>query len=199
MVYKNINGDKWKSTVIKKLLSFCDKSPVLLSVQTGLFEGNDGVFITHQTSGKKYFFPWEFDKEPKEFIHKIKEFLVPRHYPLLVEQVYEKHELSPIELAELIEKGADMDNLPKAELRVSDKRMWRIDKVIVWKDIFILQQVDPKTMKEIGSQYRYKYNNLAITFMKDYRSGVFKTLEEAGDAFFNNAILVNEITPKGDN
>lgn len=198
MVYKNINGEKWKSTVIKKLLSFCDKSPVLLSVQTGLFEGKDGVFITHQSTGTKYFFPWDFDKDPKDFIHDIKDFLVPRHYPLLLEKIYEKHELTPLELAELVEKGASMDNLPAVEMRVSDRKLWRIDKVIVWKDIFILQQVDMQTGKPVGNQYRYKYNNLAITYMKDYRSGAFKDLEEAGDTFFKNAILVNEIVPQGD-
>jgi phosphotransferase system HPr (HPr) family protein len=42
MIYENINSDKWKQITIKKLLSFCDKSPVLLSTQTGIKDGKEG-------------------------------------------------------------------------------------------------------------------------------------------------------------
>lgn len=196
MIYKTVNGDQWKKATIKKLISFCDKCPVLLSTQTGINEGQDGIFIIHQNTGTKYFYAWDFDLDPKVFIHNIKQDLMINHYPRLIEDVYEAHELTPEELAQKVEKGADFDSLTKGELRLVKKRYWIIDKVIAWKDIFILQEVDPKTGTLIGNQFRYKYNLMAITFMNDYRNGVFKTLEEAGKEFFSNSVLVNEIERK---
>lgn len=195
MIYKNIDGDKWKKIAVKKLTSFCEKCPVMLSVHTGVSkDGEDGVYIVHKNTGKKYFFKWDFELTPMDFIHEIKMFLIPKHYPLLIQEVYEAHKLTAEELAEKVEKGIKIDDLKANELRLTASRLWLIDRVIAWKNIFILQEVDAER-KPISNYFRYKYNGLAITFLNDYRSGKFKDLKEAGAEFFSNSMLISEISP----
>jgi hypothetical protein len=195
MIAENINGDKWKQTTVKKLLSFCEKCPCVLSIKTAVHQGDDGVFVIHKNTGMQYFFPWDFNVEPKDFIHNIKSFLEKKHYPILIETITEEHKLTKEELALMVEEGKSIQELPQYEKRIKEKKLWRIDKVILWKDIVILVQIDNKG-NTISNQYRYKYNKNLVIFLKKYRSGEYADLEEAGNEFFNNSILVNEITPK---
>ena len=195
MIAENINGDKWKQTTVKKLLSFCEKCPCVLSIKTAVHQGEDGVFVIHKNTGMQYFFPWDYTVEPKDFIHDIKTFLEKKHYPILVETITEEHKLTKEELALMVEEGKSIQELPQYEKRIKEKKLWRIDKVILWKDIVILVQIDNKG-NTISNQYRYKYNKNLVIFLKKYRSGEYADLEEAGNEFFNNSILVNEITPK---
>jgi hypothetical protein len=195
MIAENINGDKWKQTTVKKLLSFCEKCPCVLSIKTAVHQGEDGVFVIHKNTGMQYFFPWDYSVEPKDFIHEIKTFLEKKHYPILVETITEEHKLTKEELALMVEEGKSIQELPQYEKRIKEKKLWRIDKVILWKDIVILVQIDNKG-NTISNQYRYKYNKNLVIFLKKYRSGEYADLEEAGNEFFNNSILVNEITPK---
>ncbi len=195
MIAENINGDKWKQTTVKKLLSFCEKCPCVLSIKTAVHQGEDGVFVIHKNTGMQYFFPWDYSVEPKDFIHDIKKFLEKKHYPILVETITEEHKLTKEELALMVEEGKSIQELPQYEKRIKEKKLWRIDKVILWKDIVILVQIDNKG-NTISNQYRYKYNKNLVIFLKKYRSGEYADLEEAGNEFFNNSILVNEITPK---
>jgi hypothetical protein len=195
MIAENINGDKWKQTTVKKLLSFCEKCPCVLSIKTAVHQGEDGVFVIHKNTGMQYFFPWDYSVEPKDFIHDIKTFLEKKHYPILVETITEEHKLTKEELALMVEEGKSIQELPQYEKRIKEKKLWRIDKVILWKDIVILVQIDNKG-NTISNQYRYKYNKNLVIFLKKYRSGEYADLEEAGNEFFNNSILVNEITPK---
>lgn len=195
MIAENINGDKWKQTTVKKLLSFCEKCPCVLSIKTAVHQGEDGVFVIHKNTGMQYFFPWDYSVEPKDFIHNIKSFLEKKHYPILVETITEEHKLTKEELALMVEEGKSIQELPQYEKRIKEKKLWRIDKVILWKDIVILVQIDSKG-NTISNQYRYKYNKNLVIFLKKYRSGEYADLEEAGNEFFNNSILVNEITPK---
>jgi len=190
MVYSSINGQKWKQQTMKKLLGFCDKCPVMFSIQTCLNNGKDGVFIIHENTGQKYFFEWDYSKQPKDFVHDIKMFLVEKHYPLLIETTYEVHELSKEELAKKVESGTPINKLFKAEKREVYK-LWQIDKVIALKDIFILQELDPNTRKPIGPFVRYKMNSPAILFMNDYRNGEFKTLKDAGNEFFSQSMMID--------
>lgn len=199
MIAENFNGDKWKQTTMKKLISFCEKCPCVLAIRTASQNGQDGVFIIHKNTGLEYFFPWDFTKDPQVFIHDIKEYIKPRHYPLLIETEYEDHQLTPQELATMVECGKSIKELPKYERRIKSQKLWRIDKVILWKNIVIMERVPMKKDEVVPtSQFRFKYNKNLVIFLKKYRSGEFKDLQEAGDAFFNenSSILINEIIPK---
>ena len=199
MIAENFNGDKWKQTTMKKLISFCEKCPCVLAIRTASQNGQDGVFIIHKNTGIEYFFPWDFTKDPQVFIHDIKEHIKPRHYPLLIETEYEDHQLTPQELATMVECGKSIKELPKYERRIKSQKLWRIDKVILWKNIVIMERVPMKKDEVVPtSQFRFKYNKHLVIFLKKYRSGEVKDLQEAGDAFFNenSSILINEIIPK---
>lgn len=196
MIVEKINGDKWKQQTMKKLLSFCEKSPCVLGIRTATYQGQDGVFIIHKNSGAEYFFPWKYDEDPKIFIHNIKEFIKPKHYPILIENEYEDHQLTAEELANMVQNGTSITDLPKYEKRVKSRKMWRIDKVILWKDCVILEPVSINGEEVPKTQFRYKYNKSLVVFLKKYRNGEFSSLEEAGDDFFNNSLMINEIVPK---
>jgi hypothetical protein len=186
MIAENFNGDKWKQTTMKKLISFCEKCPCVLATRTASQNGQDGVFIIHKNTGNEYFFPWDFTKDPQVFIHDIKEYIKPRHYPLLIETEYEEHQLTPQELATMVESGKSIKELPKYERRVKSQKLWRIDKVILWKNIVIMERVPMNKDETVPtSQFRFKYNKNLVIFLKKYRSGEFATLQEAGDVFFN--------------
>ncbi len=184
MLHTKIDSERYKAEFIKKLSNFCEKSPVLLSFVTA----DEGVTIIHANTGARYEFPWDFTKPVKSFIHEIKDVLVARHYPRMLEHITSEVQLTPEEQAVLLEEGTEPDKIPSTRSVVTD-RTWRIDRVIVWRDIFIL--VDEDT----NEQYRYKLNKSCVFFLKNYRSGKF-TLESAWDYFSKNAVLLNKIEPK---
>ena len=185
----------WKDTFSSKFLNFCKKSPVLLSVDIRVQDGEEGVLVTHVNSNSKYFFPFVYETPVKDFIAHIKNVLVERHYPRIVEEILEKHELTPEEIVIKIEKGAEIDNLSKYEMRSTGSRIYRIDKILAWKQIAILV-LESSTFENdaIGTSYRYKFNGGSLViFLKRYRSGKFKSIEEASNHFLSKSLLIDTI------
>jgi hypothetical protein len=160
-------------------------------------DSEEGVLITHVNSNSKYFYPFNYDINPKDFIAQIKSFLVKNHYPRLIEEILEKHELSSEELAIEVEKGVDITKLNKYEMRVIGTRQFRIDKILSWKNIAILTLEESSFEDdEINANFRYKFSGSIVIFLKNYRSGKFRTLEEASEYFFSNSLLIDRITTK---
>lgn len=196
MLSESINGEKWRSVTMKKLLSFGDKCPVYLKIRTCSKNGEDGVMIIHNNTGTEYFFPWDYNLDPKAFIYQIKEAIKYKHYPILIQDIIENHVFTPEELAIKIEQGADVNNLPASENRVVGNNIYVMDKAILWKDTVILEKISKDRKPLEHKQYRYKYNGSLMIFLKKYRNGEFANLKEASESFFNDSILVNEIIPK---
>jgi hypothetical protein len=184
MLHEKIDSERYKAELIKKLSNFCEKAPVLLSFVTS----DAGVAIVHTNSGQSYTFPWDYTVPVKSFIHNIKEVLVQNHYPRLVQVLEEEVPLTPEEQAALLEQDTAAADLPSTKI-VKQKKIWRIDRVIVWRDVFILVDEDTE------DQYRYKMNKSCVFFLKNYRSGKY-TLESAADYFFRNSELLNKIEPQ---
>ena len=182
MLHEKIDSERYKAEFIKKFSNFCEKSPVLLSFVTS----DNGVTLIHTNSGKHYEFPWDFTTAVKTFIHDIKEVLAENHYPRMVQIIPEEVALTAEEQARLLETDKFMAaNLPTSKT-VEHKKLWRLDRVIVWRDIFII--VDEETEE----QFRYKMHKSCVFFLKNYRSGKY-TLESAADYFFKNSTLLNKI------
>ena len=183
MLHEKIDSEKYKASLIKKLSNFCEKAPVLL----GFITSDDKVTLIHTNSGKKYDFPWNFSVPVKSFIYNIKQVLVENHYPRLIQKVVTERSLTPSEQAEMMASYDNPNDIPN-KIKETSERFWRIDRVIVWKDIFIL--VDEDTLE----QYRYKLKKSCVFFLKNYRSGKY-TLYTAADFFFSNSELLNKIEP----
>jgi len=55
------------------------------------------------------------------------------------------------------------------------------------KDEFIIVN------EETNEQYCYKMNGSAFSYLRSYRSGEFKSMEDAGNVFFKKCVLVNKL------
>jgi hypothetical protein len=181
MLHEKISSETYKGELIKKLSNFCEKSPVLLSFVTT----DANVTLIHANTGRKYEFPWNFTMPVKDFIHEIKQVLVANHYPRMIQTIEEEVLLTPEEQAALLETGVDPNTLPSTK-KIVKKRLWRIDRIIIYRDVFIL--VDEET----NAQYRYKMSKSCVFFLKNYRSGKY-TLESAAEYFFKHSTFLNII------
>ncbi len=188
---------------MRKLTSFADKCPLLLSISTGLYKGIDGVFIKVSGSEHKYFFKFDIEADQKAFIHSIKEKLLPE-YPRLVEQLYENRQATSLDIAKQLEQGIPLNNVQKVIKTYLGYRVWRIEKVFSWNKLFFLypERVVDESGNEVTDydklQYRYEYNGSSILFLKKYRTKEFKDEIEAASEFFRNANLINTVNVKNE-
>lgn len=185
MIYNRIDAKTYKENFSKKFRNFGDKAPIMLSYVTD----DSGVTIVHENSGVSYFYEWDFSIEVKSMIHKIKQDLSTNHYPRLSRKVTVTRHLTPEEQANLIANGLSVDSVPTS-VTEDTIETYRIDKILALEDKFIL--VDEAT----GDQYNYKMNSSGIFFLKNYRSGMYKDLFEAGEAFFKKSTLIEKLNKK---
>lgn len=197
LVDEIITPEVWEKTFQKKMNSFCKKSPILVRMSIRIQDGGKGVLLTHINSEKNYFFPFNYDMNVKDFIADIKKLLVANHYPRLVQAVYENHKKTNEELAEELEDGKKVEDLSPWSVEKTGERIYRIDKVLPWKNIAIIvlekSNIDGD---EIGQVLKYQYQKSLVLFLKNYRSRVFKSLDEASNDFFTNSLLISEIGKK---
>lgn len=195
-----ITTDMWEKTFQKKFSNFCTKSPVLLKMSIRIQDGNKGVLLNHVNSDRTYFFPFDYDANVKDFIANIKRLLVENHYPRLVQSLYENHKKTNEELAQELENGEKVDSLTQYCVKKTGERMYRIDKVLPWKNIAIIVLEQSSVPGDnVGTVLKYSYQKSLVLYLKNYRTGVFKNIDEASDDFFNNSLLVSEITVNPNN
>jgi hypothetical protein len=195
MLISEVSAKAFKDEFQKKFASFAKKSPVVLSMVIKIEKGEEGALITHVNSSNKYFFPFPIGEgvSVKDYIAKIKKLLVEKHYPRVIEEILDKHEFTKEELAQQLE-STKIDDLSKYEMRVVGTRQFRIDKVLLWKNIFLLVLEESSFQDdEINKIFRYKLNISPVTFLRNYRSGKYKSLEEASAFFFSNSVLIDEL------
>ena len=185
MIYNRIDAKVYKENFSKKFRNFGDKAPIMLSYVTD----DNGVTIVHENTGVSYFYEWDFSIDVKSMIHKIKQDLSMNHYPRISRLTTITRNLAPEEQADLIAKGTSVDNVP-VTITEEVVETYRIDRILALEDKFIL--VNEAT----GEQFNYKMNSSGIFFLKNYRSGVYKDLFEAGDAFFKKSTLVEKLNKK---
>lgn len=182
MILQKVDSEEYKESFINKFTNFADKAPIVISFATD----DLGVSVIHENSGKKYFYPWDFVVPIKSFIHDIKRDLSYNHYPRISRTLKVERPLTADEHAELIAKGTDLDSLPTTVIE-DVHEVYRIDKILVMKDEFIIVN------EETNEQYCYKMNGSAFSYLRSYRSGEFKSMEDAGDVFFKKCVLINKL------
>jgi hypothetical protein len=178
-----MDSSKYIGEFRERFSNFAQKAPVLLSFITT----DANVQVVHENSGTAYTFVWDYSVPVKSFIHEIKQVLSDNHYPRIYHITKEEIHLTPEEQAQLLMEGESSATLPTTKI-VETKELYKIDKVIALKDIFIIQS------EETYKMYRYKMNYSSIFFLKNYRAGKYKSIEEAGAFFFSKSELLGEMT-----
>jgi len=181
MLYQKNNSDEYIKQFRKRFTNFCEKMPILVSFVTT----NTGVQVIDETTNKIYDFDWDFSIPVKTFIYGIKNVFTDQCYPVIEDVKITIKPVSRERQIKMAEEGIPFDKIPTSE-EVSTSTKYRIDKVLVVKDIFIIKNV------ESGQTLRYKMNKSSIYFLKMLRSGEV-TQADAGKYFFENSTLLNEI------
>ena len=183
MLYNKIDINKYIDEFNRKFTNFADKAPILLSFYTD----NLGVTIIHENSNTKYFYEWSLEIPVKSFIHNIKEELSYNHYPRIQREVEITRSPNEDEIANMITSGTPQEEIPET---ITEKKVetYRIDKILAMKDEFVLIDEDTQT------QYCYKMQGSGIYFLKNYRTGKYKSPLEAGNEFFERSNLINKLT-----
>lgn len=197
------NGKKWISDSIDKLHAYLDRAPVLVSDVVGTENCVDGVFIIHEETKTKLFFPFDYDTEPKIWVHNIKEKLI-QFYPKIIENITEERASTSAEMAEFVLNGGDPSKVPVTTKEIKQQKLWRIDKVQLYKDIFILQLEGIRNIGEADWDYnitptqnRFKFQGgCSVMYLTKYRNKDFNNLIEAGEYFFSNSIFIDELIQK---
>lgn len=196
MLISDVSSKQWKKDVIKKLKSFAEKSPLLISFKVGFHKDMEGFFIVCNQSNEKYFFRCVYEQDPKVFIHDIKEKILPL-YPRVTQTLAKERPATAAEIADQIANGATLSTASKTVSTFSTKT-WRIDKVLPWRQIFMLcleSETDesglPVSIED--EQRKYQYNGSAVIYLKDYRQGTFKDTVDAGNHFFSKANLITRV------
>lgn len=208
MVKEYINGNEWIRKALEKMKAFLDRSPILVTEIIGTQDCKDGVFIIPEGYAQtniepvKLFFPFDYDIEPKVWVHNIREAIIP-YYPRIIESIYDNVQLTPKEMAIKAENGADISSIPKFEKRLIKRNCWRIDKILCFKDIFILTLEG--TSDSEGNftpcepkMSRYKYQGSSVIYLNKLRNHEFKNFDDASKEFFNRAIFIDEVRVKNE-
>lgn len=197
MLETTITTDMWEQTFQSKFSQFCKRAPVMLKMSIRIQDGFKGVLVTHVNSNLKYFFPFNYDENVKDFIAHIKKLLVSKHYPRLVYEVYENHQKTNEEIVSELESGKDIDNLEQYCMKLIGTRVYVIDKILSWKELALLRLEESNIPgDEIGSVFRYSFQKSLVLYLRDYRTGKFGSIENASAEFFNNSLLIDEIKKK---
>lgn len=168
----------------KRFVNFVEKAPVLLSIATT----PEKVQVIDETTSIVHEFSWDFTIPVKSFIHGIKQILVEKCYPIIHKVEHVEVPLTDEEQVEMASTGMLLDEIPTSVWKKKITR-YLLDKTVVYKDIFIIKDL------ETGRMYRYKMNKSSVFFLKDLRNKKFNQ-ESAADYFFQNSVLLNELTVK---
>ena len=135
MIKDVVDRRKWVSTAVDKLTAYLNRVP--FSVNYAI-ENNRIIITPDIEDAQEIPVDFDYNLEPKAWVHKIKEELIP-YYPRLIESVYEEVELTAEELALRLVNGEDPQSIPRVEKRLVKMNGYRIDKVLCYKDIFLLE------------------------------------------------------------
>lgn len=185
MLYQKNDSQSFVAEFKKRFSNFAEKAPLLLSYTTT----PGAVQIIDESTDDVFEIPWDYSIPVKSFIFGIKQYLIQKdRYPILNKVEAEEEEIPTSEQITMAVDGTELGKIPVKRYK-KHIRVYRIDKVIVFKDIFIIQDLETEKM------YRYRMNKSSVFFLKKIRSGRLNR-EQAASYFFENSVLLNEIVPK---
>lgn len=196
MLYGKFKSEaEWEKEFNRKLKSFLDKSPAAFSLTPS--NKRRGVIIHHVGSKKNYFVSYDYSKEPRDYIHSIKEKL-SIHYPVVIKEEYEEQPLTNEEVAEAYLN--DPNNVPKTKKVLVSKKLYRIDREVIRTNSYIIKLIGEYTkdgeltpvQSNVGQLYTYKKS--LVMYFRNYRSGKYNTIEEASEELLGNSTFEKDVT-----
>lgn len=185
MLYNKNDSQSYVAEFKKRFSNFAEKAPLLLSYTTT----PNSVQIIDESSEDVFEIDWDYSIPVKSFIFGIKQMLISKdRYPILHKVEETEEGITTEEQISMAVQGTDLSSIPVKRYK-KHIHAYRIDKVIVFKDIFIIQDLDTEQM------YRYRMSKSSVFFLKKIRSGRLNR-EQAASYFFENSVLLNEIVPK---
>jgi hypothetical protein len=185
VLYNKNDSQSYVAEFKKRFENFCEKAPLLLSYTTT----PSSVQIIDESTEDVFEIDWDYAIPVKSFIFGIKQMLIERdRYPILHKIEETEEGVTTEEQISMATEGTDLSSIPVKRYK-KHIHAYRVDKVIVFKDIFIVQDLETQKM------YRYRMNKSSVFFLKKIRSGRLNR-EQAASYFFENSLLLNEIIPK---
>ena len=173
----------------KKFTSFCNKAPVIISFKVT----PTSCFVQEMGTKEIKKFDFDFNKPVEVNIFEIKQWLLDKKYPRMIQLIEREEDLSPEEAEELISQGVPTERVFFGKKKTTEATEWRIEKAIIKRDEVFVRNLST------DKYYRYKLHMPSTIFLKRMREGKYNPFE-AWVEFQEKAEFLNEILPlKEDN
>jgi len=178
--------NEFKQIFKKKFDNFCKKAPIHMSYMIM----NDSVDVYSHDDGKQstklFIYTFDFKFGVKENIKCIKDILLEKFYPILIQEKITYSDYSIEDLNKLVSEGKiSLDDINTVRHKVTTIERWRIERVIVIRDeVFIRNLTTDK-------EFRYKMKIPVTIFLRKCRVNLTET--EAWNYFAAKSVFKNEI------
>lgn len=152
----------------KRFGNFCKKAPIPLSFKITKHVIHVHEFINNEVK------PFDFTGEPnvKIVVKRIKDWLCQHKYPVMVQTSIVEKPYSPAEYVDMVNKGEiKYEEIHITKKVVEDSIRWRIEKVFVNRDEFIVRNI------EEGKVYRFKLRMPCILFLRKMRENKLNSFD----------------------
>ena len=150
-----------------------------------------GVQVINERTNDVFDISWDFSVPVKLFIFGIKQILRDnKQYPILTKMEVTVENVPEEEQVRLAASGVLISEIP-TKRTVKTPRYYLIDKAIIYRDIFIIEDLTT------GTKYRYKLDKHSVFFLEKMRQKKLNS-EQAAKHFFEHSELLNEIVLKED-
>lgn len=185
MLLEKINLHNYQSEFSSRFSNFCKKAPLLISFALDEHE----IKVIDEATSMVYSFQWNILLPVKKFIYQIKETLIENGcYPIIIKTTQSERNPTPEEVAEEMADGIPIEDTTVKVIEEEQKK-YLIDKVVIFKDSFILRDLDTKEL------LHYTLENRSVLFLRKLRTNKISALE-AGNIFFKEARFIKKVNPK---
>jgi hypothetical protein len=180
-----IDAHKYKAEFNSRFKNFCHKAPLLMSFAIEESE----VKIIDESTSMVYAFQWDLTMPVKTFIFHIKNTLIENGcYPIIIKTTRTYQDPTPAMIAEEMAEGIPLEETTK-KVVLEDRKKYLIDKVVIFKDYFILRDLETQEL------FRYKLERRSVVFLRKLRVNKISA-EEAGEFFFTEAEFLGQLEVK---
>ena len=181
MLCSKTDSQTYISAFRRKMDNFAEKAPMRISYATS----PTGVELLNEDTDNIFSIPI------KTFIYGIKQTLIKaKWYPIITRIERVEVPLTKDEQVQMAIAGTPVVEVPTKKY-VRKEYLFLIDKVISYKDIFIVEDL------QTHQKFRYHMKRSCIFFLTDMRKGRLDSYTGA-DFFFKNSELMNEIQSKSE-